>query len=271
MRKEILLPVVAVIGGGVGFGLRRWELATAFEADTGLPIAGATATTALIVLSVVMAVALLALSRGRYPDFGGCDVAFRAKGNTLYAMAGVLSAFLLLGAGVLAGLEFVRAEEPMYTYLIVGAMAIASGFCVLATVRNHFREAGKGRYSAALLVPAFTYCVWLIAAYQVRAGDPVQLDYVYELFAIIAALLAFYFIAGFSFEKGKPAVTVFFSLLAVYFSLTTLADQHSWSTVLLYCFTILYLLTNSAILLYNAARPLPAKPVENDTEGSSDV
>ena len=271
MRKEILLPVVAVIGGGVGFGLRRWELATAFEADTGLPIAGATATTALIVLSAVMAVALLALSRGRYPDFGGCDVAFRAKGNTLYAMAGVLSAFLLLGAGGLAGLEFVRAEEPMYTYLIVGAMAIASGFCVLATVRNHFREAGKGRYSAALLVPAFTYCVWLIAAYQVRAGDPVQLDYVYELFAIISGLLALYFIAGFSFEKGKPAAAIFFSLLAAYFSLTTLADQHSWSTVLLYCFTILYLLTNSAILLYNAARPLPAKPVENDTEGTSDV
>ena len=271
MRKEILLPVVAVIGGGVGFGLRRWELATAFEADTGLPIAGATATTALILLSVVMAVALLALSRGRYPDFGGCDVAFRAGGNTLYAMAGVLSAFLLLGAGVLAGLEFVRAEEPMYTYLIVGAMAIASGFCVLATVRNHFREVGKGRYSAALLVPAFTYCVWLIAAYQVRAGDPVQLDYVYELFAIIASLLGFYFHAAFAFTKGRPFWAVFFALLGIYFSITTLADQHSWSTVLLYCFTILYLLTNSAILLYNAARPLPAKPVENDTEGSSDV
>ena len=35
MRKEILLPAVAVAGGGAGFVLRRWELATAFEADTG--------------------------------------------------------------------------------------------------------------------------------------------------------------------------------------------------------------------------------------------
>ena len=271
MRKEILLPIAAAAGGVGGFALRRWELATAFEADTGLPIAGAPATMALIALSAVVAVVLLVLSLGKYPDFEGCDMAFRAGGNTLYALAGVLSAFLLLAAGGVSVLEFVRGDNQVYTRLIVAGMAVLSGFCVLATVQNHFREQGKGKYSIYLLIPAFTFCVWLIAAYQVRAGDPVQLDYVYELFAIIAGLLALYFIAGFSFEKGKPVPTVFFSLLAVYFSITTLADEHDWSTVLLYGFTILYLLTNSAVLLYNAVRPLPAKPVENDTEGSSDV
>ena len=46
---------VAIAGGAAGFALRRWELATAFEADTGLPIDGAPATLALIALSVVMA------------------------------------------------------------------------------------------------------------------------------------------------------------------------------------------------------------------------
>ena len=71
MRKEILLPAVAVAGGGVGFALRRWELATAFEADTGLPIAGAPATLALIAVSAAVAVVLLALSLGRYPGFSG--------------------------------------------------------------------------------------------------------------------------------------------------------------------------------------------------------
>ena len=38
MRKEIIVPAVAVIGGGVGFALRRWGLDTGFEPDTGLPI-----------------------------------------------------------------------------------------------------------------------------------------------------------------------------------------------------------------------------------------
>ena len=94
MRKEILLPAVAVAGGGAGFVLRRWELATAFEADTGLPIPGAPATLALIALSVAMAAVLALLCRGKYPSFTGYDEAFQAKGNTLYATAMVLSACL---------------------------------------------------------------------------------------------------------------------------------------------------------------------------------
>ena len=68
--------------------------------------------------------------------------------------------------------------------------------------------------------------MWLIAAYQVRAGDPVRLDYVYELFAIIASLLGLYFHASFSFEQGPALLACLFSLLGVYFSLVTLADGH---------------------------------------------
>lgn len=272
MRKEILLPAIAVAGGLGGFALRRWELATAFEADTGLPIAGAPATVALIALSAAVAAVLLVLSLGKYPAFPGYGPAFAASNNTLYAMAGVLSAFLLVGAGGLMVWDFISGTNLVYTRLIVAALAVASGGCVLVTVRDNFKGTNPGKYSVPLLIPAFAFCVWLIAAYQVRAGDPVQLDYVYELFAIIAGLLGLYFMAGFSFDKGKCAPTVLFSLLGVYFSLTTLADSHDWATLALYGFAILYLLASSAILLYNAARPLPQEPVENhDTEGTSDV
>ena len=61
MRKDILLPGVAVVGGAAGFLLRRWELSTAFEPDTGLPVAGAPATWALIALTVVVAAVLAVL------------------------------------------------------------------------------------------------------------------------------------------------------------------------------------------------------------------
>lgn len=272
MRKEILLPAVAAVGGLAGFGLRWWELNTAFEPDTGLPISGAPATMALIALSVVVAAVLLILSLTvKYPQFQGYDQAFSTKGNTLYATVGVLSGFLLMGAGGLMAYDFATGANPIYTRLIVAVMAVASGVCVMTTVRDNFKGTGNGKYSVPLLIPAFTFCVWLIAAYQVRAGDPVQLDYVYELFAIITGLLGLYFIAGFSFDKGKCVPSVFFCLLGVYFSITTLADQHDWATLVLYGFSILYLLTSSALLLYNAARPLPVEPVENDTEGSSDV
>ena len=247
MRKEILLPAVAAAGGVVGFAFRRWELATAFEADTGLPIDGAPATMALIVLSVVMAVVLALLCRGKYPAFTGYDQAFRAKGNTAYATAGILSAFLL-----------------------VAALALAAGFCVMGTVQNNFKGLGRGKLNFTLLLPAYACCVWLIAAYQVRAGDPVQLDYVFELFAIIASLLGLYFHAAFAFTKGRPFWAVFFALLGIYFSITTLADGHELGFTLLYAFAIVYLAVSAITLLYNAGRPeLPAQ-AENDTNDTTE-
>lgn len=270
MRKEILAPVIAVAGGAAGFALRRWELSTAFEADTGLPIAGAPATLALIALSVAMVLASALLSWGKYPAFKSYDGAFRARNNTLYAMAGVASAFLLLGAGALMLWGVLQRDGRAYTWLVVGVLALASGLCLFQTVGNNYRGKGKSRYSFALLMPAYTCCMWLIAAYQVRAGDPVRLDYIYELLAIITVLLGLYFQACFSFTEGKPFLTAAASLLGVYFSITTLADSHDVASMLLYGFAIVYLLASTTVFLYNAARPEESAPAEddtNDTEG----
>lgn len=271
MRKEIVAPAVAVAGGGVGFALRRWGLSAGFEADTGLPISGAPSHLALIALSVAVAAVLALLCWGKKPAFIGYGQAFQAKGSTLYAAAGTLSAFLMLLGGAMMLAQPLLGGELVFTRLITGALALAAGLCVAATVRDNYRGAGTGKYSFRLLMPAYAFCVWLIAAYQVRAGDPVRLDYVYELFAIIAGLLGLYGAASFSFERGRTFFTGLFSLLGVYFSLVTLADGHQPADLLLYAFTILYLLTNTVTLLHNAARPLPVEPDENDTEGSSDA
>lgn len=153
----------------------------------------------------------------------------------------------------------------------MAALAAVSFFCVMQTAQNSFKGLDRGKYSFTLLMPAYTCCVWLIAAYQVRAGDPVQLDYVYELFAIIASLLGLYFHAGFSFERGRVFWAGLFSLLGIYFCLTTLADQHDLATTLLYGFAILYLLSSTVTLLYNAGRPELLARAENDTtEGTPD-
>ena len=60
MRKEYLLPGLAVVGGAAGLALRRWQLTTALEPDTGLPIAGRPATYAFWGLTILMAALLRA-------------------------------------------------------------------------------------------------------------------------------------------------------------------------------------------------------------------
>ena len=36
MRKSVVCPILAVALGAAGFALRKWELSTAFEPETGL-------------------------------------------------------------------------------------------------------------------------------------------------------------------------------------------------------------------------------------------
>ena len=292
MRKEIVLPCVAAGAGAAGFFLRRWELATAFEPDTGLATPGMPATYALLGLTAAVILALVFLCRGKHnPLSGGYDQAFDARGNTPYLTAVVAAAFLLLGGAVLLALALPQdyreavAEamssqggNPLFTVmprLLLALLALISFFCLLSTAKNNFRGEGRGKYSFTLLMPAYTCCLWLIAAYQQRAADPVMLDYFYELIAIITALLGLYFTAGFSFERAKVFRASFFSLLGVYFSMVTLADAHPLAVVLLYLFAIVYLIASTCVLLHNAALPEgawtppqpPAGTDETKTEG----
>ena len=100
--------------------------------------------------------------------------------------------------------------------------------------------------------------------------SPIILDYVYQLFAVIAAVLGSYFMAGFGFERAKTFRSAFFSLCAMYFILVTLADTHEPGFLALYLAFFLYFAASSAVLLYNARQPrgprMPGKRLLKDTE-----
>lgn len=269
MRKEILLPAIAVVGGGAGFALRRWELATAFEPDTGLPIEGMPVTWALIALSAAVAVVLLLLCLGVGKGFeGGYDQAFRARDAAPYMMGMTAGAFLTAAAGVLLLLKLPRlyAEAsletsgfPMFSLVpmvLLSVLCLASAWSMLMLGKNNYRGEEKGRYSAWLLIPAYTCCMWLIVSYQEHSGDPIILDYVYQLFSVIAAVLGCYFLSGFGFGRSRPAAAAFFSAEAMYFALVTLADAHEPAFLLLYAGCFFYFAASSVALLYNLGRPL---------------
>lgn len=271
MRKDILLPGVAVAGGAAGFLLRRWELSTAFEPDTGLPVAGAPATWALIALTVVVAAVLAVLCRGTHRVFpGGYDEAFGAPNNALYLTVLVAAAFLMAASGLLTFLLYLRHDVTAFSRVLLALMSLVSAACLFVVGKNNYRMEGRGKYSAALLLPSYTCCLWLISAYQARSADPVILDYVYQLFAVIAAVLGSYFMAGFGFERAKTFRSAFFSLCAMYFILVTLADTHEPGFLALYLAFFLYFAASSAVLLYNARQPrgprMPGKRLLKDTE-----
>ncbi len=259
MKKNLIPPVFAFAAGLVGFGLRKWQLATGFEPDTALPVPGAPAALILILWSALSAVVLLVLCRNMdRPQT--LERAFDARGNPIFLTAVVLSGFLLL---VSAGADIVThpvnlsvrvvGEENTFLSSALPLLRIflsALGcLCVLVWARKLYREPAGARESLSLLELCLLFCVWLISDYQTRASDPVTMNYLYEVLAIVCALLALYYLAGWSFQTGKPRRTAIFCFLAVYFSLVTLADGHSLAEAARYGFVLLFLTAHAALLL----------------------
>lgn len=266
MLQVILLPLLAVFGGLGGFFLRRWELAAAFE-ENGLAIPWTAPTLALIALSVILAAAFALLCRGSRHELKTYGDAFSAPGNLAYMVIAAVAAAALLLAGFYGLRTELTGGQPGLLRLLLYAMCVAAFVSILIIIPNNFRAKGR-QYSLTLLLPAYACCLWLVTAYQQRAADPVVLDYVYELFAIICTLLALYFTAGFSFGKVKVWRCAFFCLLSVYFSIVTMADGHDLSTRLLFLFSILYQLANVTVLLHHAfvKGPIPTPDEMNNTQ-----
>lgn len=275
--KNFLPPVMAILGGAVGFGLRKWQLSTGFEADTGLAVPGAPAAMVLILWSALMAAGILVLIRkykGPAPPMAALGGGER---NTVYLTVILFSAVLLLVSAGFEVLAFsVNGQNSAASDTVLAKAAgaalpplrialCAGGLFAVGLWGRSVYQGGEGRKeSLSLLELCLLLCLWLISDYQTRTADPVIFDYLYEVFAIVTVLLGLYYLAGFSFANPQPRRALFLGLMGPYFSLVTLADSHSLADVFRYGFAVLFLTAHAALIL----NPLPAgeAPAEAETE-----
>lgn len=252
MNKRIGLPALALLGGILGFGIRKWQLATAFEVDTGLPVGGSMATILLILLTIGMVVIFGILSpnrmaRGKTTYYD----AFCAKGCPVYAVGSLVAVIGVFVAGGLLLYQGIQSDPLLLTQLILGVACLVSAVSMFLVRRVTKGYTKPTRYLGALLIPAFMACLWLVISYQSQAANPVVLDYIFGLLAIICLLLGLYEMAGFSFEKPKVWGMCVCSLLGFYLTLVTLADVHVlWEQLLLIAVAI-YLLVHTIALMSN--------------------
>lgn len=253
-HKYRIVPIAALVLGLVGAALRLWVLSTAFEPATGLPLEGAVSPWVLLVFSVAAGGILLFLSQGKPRQELDGDTAFAARGDMVYMTLMTAGALLVLVSAVYGMFAFAAKAQmsPLRIVLVVAQVPVTVSMLLVG--QNNYRCLGKGKESFAVLIPAYAGCLWLVEAYREHTADPVLLDYMYLLMAIIALVLGIYFQAGFSFGRGKLPRTVFFSTLGIYLGCVALADGYDLSTSLLLCGMILYNLASLSALLYNAGR-----------------
>ena len=294
MRKDIVIPLVPLLAGVAGFVLRRRELATGFEPDTGLAVPGCPAALALAALTAAVALALIVLARGRLRPFRGYDDAMLTHDPGMRAM-GNAAAFLVLMASAWELQEFVFTGWPAVSEqaaaarlsggnaavvllsglglpLVSVVMGLAAALSLLMLTRNNYWGERRGERSAFLLLPAFGSCLWLILTYRDMSSDPVVAGYACHLLALVAVTLALYYTVALSFGKHpRPRAALYFSLLAVYLCLTALADGLELTQTLLLLSAVLWLTGQSFVLLHNGARlPWPLPPMRPDRDGEED-
>lgn len=263
MKKPLLPPFIALVGGAAAAVLRLLQNTTGFEEGTGLPIPGNLPATALVILLVLLAAVLILLVR-RLPEKAApafpADFTARDPRLLFVPMAGL---FLMGISGVLdlvAGLGLtetliqsaVSAADPSgmtsvvaisssdgyssQAHLILGVLDLlaAAGlfFAVRAcgTKHRHSRLRFNGTW---LLAPVLAMAVRLVLAYRVDSVNPALEAYYVELLALVFLNLAFYRFSSFSFDAGRTRRFALYACCAVVLCLAAFCDSSSLSARLL--------------------------------------
>ena len=257
MKKHMLLPLLALAGGGVGLVLHRWELSLAADTATGLLNSGQPATAVLAVLALALAAALALLCRGGSAPKDWRD-GLRCPLSGWMALM-VAAALLLLACGGLTvssaiqRLALWRMDPDRNTLPIMdGLLALSCLPAALAVLKL-----GQGGYRGSLTqedrwmtaLPGYAAVFWAVSTYQQNAISPYPMQYVWTTLSCVCLLLAFYFFAAGAFGARLSGLFPLFALVGIVLDLIAMGDPE---------LTRLALLQRTAFLLTALGLVYPA-------------
>lgn len=263
MRKDIVLPAAAWLGGIAGFALRRRELEQAYDPQLRL-MSVVPATWMLWALSGVLFV-LFALCC-RKMDWKREPRQWFYAPETGYIMLMVSAGFVLMASGIVGFWKMDLRQMGMMLKAAYG-LFIPAGVCVLLAGQTAYRHTWSKHAPLLFMLPSFAVLVWLIACYQDSAKQPQAEVYVWHMLAAIALVLAAYTIVTLAVGRGGAGRASLFSLMGIVLAGTTLADAHKPATVLVCLFALLYLTAQSWMLLRNSIPHLidiPEQPEQDE-------
>lgn len=274
MRKDILLPGLAMAGGTIGLALRQWQIASAFYPETQLFAHGAPATLALLALMLGLAavLALLILSGDRSSSVPA--VSLRCP-SPIYMAGMAAGTFLFFGAGVLGllrGLDELLLwrldpEGHLLTYpaalLVCAVLCFPSGLACLMLGKGAYRGQYAPSSPLLALFPAFTSLVWLFATHLGHSTDPIFMGYGFSLLSAALLMLAHYGTAAAFHGRPHPRRTMFCAFLGTVLAITSLGDGLSpFFAVLSVAFAVSALAQAAALARSAFGPPWPRRLLE---------
>ncbi len=270
MRRNMLLPFLAVAGGLAGAALRLREWNVCFSPET-LTFNGGTMLL-LVFMAVLLATFAVCLRGGQTPP----DVlsAWRCP-EPLYFTCKVLAAFLMLAAGVLAlvtgltdmrvwryggSLQVTSSPAPR---IICGIFCILAFPCMLKTAQSFYRGTLNGMSGILSVAPPAAGLIWILTIHLEHGTDPVLASYGYQLAAAIFLMLAHYYVAAGFYAGVRARRAAFFCLAGTATGLVSMADRPGiFQTVMTLSMLISALADTPALIRALFGPPWPRRLLE---------
>ena len=253
--KRYSAAALQILGFGVvALFVRLWELGVSFE-PSGLHVFSAASAAVIAVCALMLVLTLYRSKTMQVPSTVGLPAFFRMGGTKTYslhllvtaalAVSGVMEMiqapyYLVTQPNQLVGPDYAKVVIPV----LAGVLSIASGIGLLPVANRNFLGKLKNRFMAPLLLPAFTGCFWLLAAYQRNAANPNIWEYVYQLLGIMFTTIALYYLAASSFERLRAKPFFISASMAVFFCVMIQSEQ------LLFAARLRYLAMALLLLIY---------------------
>ena len=247
--RPVLLA--AAVWSAAAFALRFWILKNSLDVN-GILFADSPALTWTVVFSLAgfVGLALLCFRLSRLPGTDRCFL-----GSSIPVLPAAFAGCILRLTDAGASLDrAMRLTE-------IGGIVSAAGMAVLTFLRERL---GKHGFWIRLLLALYT-CVSLILRFRVWSHDPMIIDIVPQLLAMICAMLSCVLLTAFPLGAGHRRSTVLFSLMAFLFTAMSLPDyliaiKIGLADLLIYLGLALWCATHACLLLRKQVQDEPEPP-----------
>lgn len=274
-KKSLLkqLPFYALIFAVVGFILRFFQRKNELLADGS--IADGSVLYKILPLVCLCVAIGAAIILWRMPRYTAWEQLYQNKllSVILGCAAGVLllgNIFLLLGEQEPASLYISSAPEfSEFLNNLLPPLGILSALCIAFYAYQCYR--GKKPSPLLYMCASLYLAVRLIVCFQAWNTDPSIHDYCYALLAGICTMLGTFHIAGFSFDKGKCRMSLFWLICAFVFNGISIADavyDDDLGALLIY-FSLFAITAVNALQLVFAKNPTLADTEASPTDDGS--
>ena len=262
------LTLVCFTAGLGAFGsFFRWlQNQTAFDKETGLGEPGFINVLVILVILAAAAVIYLKLRRIGKEGFELPDSVYDAfRGRTVVYPVVIWIIGIVMALGGIIALSNVRFDAQSTWFSIIAALAIVSGlsFPMICTAAR--RRFAPGLVSLLMTLPVIMFCIWLVASYKLHATNPVRWAYAIEILALCAAIIAFFYTAGYPYGKAKPKSAVYAAAMGAFFCFMTIADERYAGLQLIFFASGLMLLMEIWMIVSNL-RPIPEPAAQTEPE-----